>query len=705
MSREARQPLRDDTNVADRCCLRRLFPCFRRPDEVRRDDSVTLSGRGLYGERSELFQSCDDLTALPGLEEATRATRLAQELGVTLRTLRQLPELPAGSDEACQRVQDELLSLEAVLAGKAPDSASAASSTSPAKMKLRKVVNVLKDQKAIGNAPGGLATVMNEMIKILWPRIDKFVEELIHNSIQPSINDSLPGMLKGGVKFPKVSLGDASPLLGPMYINYDKVTGAIEMHVGIDFTSELDVELLVMGLPIGITSFFLRGDLVLLFTPPMTKPPFFGGVQVYFPNPPDVGLNFVGAAKVANVPGLRGAVRGAIDSAVAGVCVLPRRIAVDLDEEDDTDIIDLTYPEPLGVLRFTLYSGDGLVAADTGIFGGASSDPYVVASLGLKKWQSPHISKTLNPVWGDSAGLTVDFPVHDDDQALILKVFDYDFGTADDLIGVAKNAVVKDLMESGTGKQQLNLLQADGSPGGGTVTIAVTWMKLEASKPTAPLSVAGPSEAHLSAKVLTIRGLQDHSEYPFKVLINVVSEEAPATKTASAKTRSLRSFSLTSGGTKSNVLADGSTAPSRPKEQKQLAEALQGIAQNLADKSLGPTEIAEILDVGPKQVEAFLSTLPGNDKSVATEQADLEDRNIRNPVFDEVVQFLLPCCTVDDAASVELVVSDKRQKVLATARIPMSSLLEAPKRLLEGPFETDADGIEVIGSLQLRWLA
>jgi hypothetical protein len=468
-----------------------------------------------------------------------------------------------------------------------------------------------------------------------------------------------------------------------------------------------------MGLPIGITSFFLRGDLVLLFTPPMLKPPFFGGVQVYFPNPPDIGLNFVGAAKVANVPGLRGAVRGAIDSAVAGVCVLPRRIAVDMDEEDDTDIIDLTYPEPLGVLRFTLHSGAGLVAADTSFMGTASSDPYVVASLGIKTWQSPHISKTLNPQWdenaeGESAGLTVDFPVHDDDQALMLKVFDYDFGTADDLIGKTQKAV-RDLHEN-AGRQTLKLLKADETAGGGTITITAHFLKLAPSRPERPLSTLGPSEAHLSAKVLTIKGLTEGAEYPFKVLIKVKRADEAPRKSASAKLRPSKTSVLSGSfsASTSKILAEGATGVSKPKEQKQLAEALQGIAKNLSGppRNLDGAEIAAILDVAPRQVEHFLNTLPGNEADLKEqEKADLDFRSVRYPVIDEVVQFLLPCGSVDDSASVELSVTDKRQKVLATAQLPMAQLLEAPELHLEGPFVTDVDGIEVVGSLRLRWLA
>lgn len=635
-----------------------------------------------------MFQSCDDLNALPGLQEATRSTRMVQELGVTLRMLRQQQDLPKGSGEACQRVADDLKVLEAVITGASSSTSSPTASTVKAEKsptnKLRQVVNAAIAQKS----SGGMAHALNDMIKILWPRIDTFVEDLIHNSIEPSINASLPGLLKGGVKFPKVSLGAASPLLGPIYVDHNKESGAIEMHIGIDFTSDLNVELLVMGVPIGITSIFLRGDLILLFSPPLMKPPFFGGVQVYFPNPPDVGLNFVGVAKVANVPGLRGAIRGAIDGAIAGVCVLPRRIAVDTNDDDDVDIVDLSYPEPLGILRFTLYSASGLMAADRSLSGRESSDPYVVASLGIKKWQSPHISKTLNPVWGDSSGLTVDFPVHDDDQALILKILDYDFGSSDDLIGTS-NIVVRDLLAMGGGEQELNVLKADGSAGGGTLTISAQFLHLAAAKPVAPLLPAGPSEAHLSMKVLLLRGIKEHSEYPFKVVASVIHPaDGRAKKTASA-----------------TVVHTESTRASHPKERKHLSEALQGIAKNLAEKQLTGTEIAEILDVGPHQVKEFLHTLPGSERTKQQQQAEQDFLNVRKPMFEEVVQFLLPCGSVVGSASIELAITDKRNKVLATARMPMPHLLEAPDLFLEGPFETDVEGIEVVGSLKLRWLS
>lgn len=665
--------------------------------------------------RSALFQSCDDLSSL-GLE-ASRPERMAEEMGLTLRVLRQ-QQLPPGGEEACERVAREIAHLEDVLAGRTPAVPASSSETSKppsAKDKLKKVVGVLAMQKDLAIQPGSLANGINDMISLLWPRIGTFVDELVHNSIEPSINASLPGMLKGGVKFTKVSLGQSSPLLGPIVVEHDKTSGAITMHVGVDFTSDLDIELAAMGIPIGITRIFLKGDLVLLFTPPMMKPPFFGGVQVYFPNPPDVGLNFVGAAKLANVPGLRGAIRGAIDGGVAGVCVLPRRIAVDMNEDDDVDIIDLTYPEPIGILRFTLWSAANLVASDVSMFGTATSDPYVVASLGIKTWTSPHISKTLNPEWGEGQGLTVDFPVHDNCQALSLKVLDYDFGSADDLIGMAKTGGVRDLVAGGSKKQTVPLLKEDGEAGGGSLTISAALLTFAEARPRKALAVAGPSEAHLSAKIMTIKGLRDGSDYPFKVRIQVVRSDAEGGTAAAssstvakkaAKPKLKASKSLTFGSApKTPALAEGTTNASHPKEQKQLADALQGIAKQLNQKGMSTEEVANILDVAPPQVEQFLGSFKDAVKAKEQQEAQQKFLNVRDPLFEEVVQILLPCGSVDASSILEMVIVDKREKVLATAPVPMPLLLAAPELSLEGPFITDVVDVEVVGSLHLRWLA
>lgn len=529
--------------------------------------------------------------------------------------------------------------------------------------------------------PGALAPAINDLIKILWPRIGTFVEDLIQNEIAPSINASLPGLVQkgGGVKFTKISLGESSPKLGPIMVEVDKDTGAITWNMGVDVSCDIDVELTALGIPIAITKFCLKGDLVALLSPPMNKPPFFGGVEVFFPNPPDVEIGFGGAARVADVPGLRGAIRGAIDSAVAGICVLPRRIAVDMDDEDATDMVDLSYPEPTSIMRVTLWSAANLVAADSHLIGGASSDPYVVTSLGIKSSTSPHVSKNLNPVWGDGAGLTSDFPVHDGSQSLSLKVFDYDFGTSDDLIGVAQRLEARSLVQDGK-PQTVQLQKANGESGGGSLSISASKLALSLTRPTQAIPL-GPSEAHLHAKMLTIKGLAADAAYPFKVRVQIAGP-----------------------GDKDAALVEESTQPSHPQEQKQLAEAYQEIARNLSAKGSSPEEIAEILEVGVKQVKSYLLTVDDDKLKQQLLKEQLEIASVSRPRFDEALQLLLPCDSVKDTNFVVLTIFDKKQKQLGVARVPLKDVLSAPSLELKGPFTTDSNDVQVVGSLRLRWL-
>jgi len=671
------------------------------------------------------FQSCEDLTGLS--MQVTQYQRMSLSLRASLSALKEM-DLPPEAEEVKKNLENNLQHLEAIMEGRdtskfttpAPPAhevtLGSATATTPAtanqkKLTLKQVVNKAKKHADESMRDGAMAPALNGLIKILWPRIGKFVEDMLQNSIEPSINASLPSMFQ--VKFTKVSLGESSPMLGPLWVEHND-NGAIEFHMCLNMQTDLDVELTVARMLVGVNSFTLKGEMVVLMDPPMDKPPFFGGLQVYFPNPPEISLSFVGAAKVVDVPMLRSAVRSAIDGAVAGVCVLPRRIAVDMNEDDEVDLIDLTYPEPIGILRVTLYSAENLIAADRNFWGGTpTSDPYVVASLGIKSWKSPTVMKTLDPVWGEGEGLTFDFPVHDDCQELSVKVFDYDFASADDLIGVATKQDVKTLIGR-KGKQQLALLQENGDAGAGSLNISASFLQLAHKKPATPLPPLCPSQAHLSVKVFTVTGLQSGAEYPFKVRIQVVkpavgsnsiASQSDSYKSNGSKKILKKSKSMTPAGTEGTVLVEELTNASHPKEQKELAEALRGVALHLHEKMDSTKEIAEILDVSEKQVELFFEA-QGEDKKAlkAHEEAIKEKMNIQHPRFDEVVQMLLPAEACEEASVVEIAVLDKRQKIVGTATIQMQQLQQAED--LEGPFRCqDTENVEVVAKAMLRWLA
>jgi len=512
----------------------------------------------------------------------------------------------------------------------------------------------------------------------------------------------------------------------------------IEVQLGLRFDSDLKVELTAVGVRVGICYVSLDGQLVAVLGPAMAAPPFFGGVQVFFANPPRLDIRFLGAARVAHIPGLRGAVRAAVDSAIAGVCVLPRRIAVDLNEDDAVDITDLTFPEPKGILRFKLLAGRDLVASDINVFGARTSDPYVVAKLGCKSWTSPTVRKCLNPTWGnDGTGLAVDFPVHFESQQLHLRVFDWDFSSSDDLIGVAKSLDINELLSASRGpgraiNTEVPLLSAAGEPGAGKLVVSAEWLELRTLRPEPPLQ--GPSVAHLSAKILHATGIPGGMDSPFHVRLRITAScDIASTTPAGVRVEgedincednsdqlqrhpsllgtmakgiaSLRRSSKTIlRPLPTAIVAEDTTHASVPHASRGLAEGLQCACAALARRGESADEIAALLGVERHQVDSFLDIQRDPAKMCRAAKEAALVKTAARPCFDEVLQLLLPSGVGDAHVLLELALLDKNHKCAGCLQLPLSQVLDADGLCLEGPFRLDR-GAELTGSLQLRWLA
>ena len=97
----------------------------------------------------------------------------------------------------------------------------------------------------------------------------------------------------------------------------------------------------VFEVPIGVKRLSISGQLNVLFHPVSPKPPFFAGVTVFFVDPPELDMDFTGAADFVDLPVIHSVVRSTILEAVRGIAVLPARIAVDLNEDDDMDQVRL----------------------------------------------------------------------------------------------------------------------------------------------------------------------------------------------------------------------------------------------------------------------------------------------------------------------------------------------------------------------------
>ncbi|CAK0825489.1 unnamed protein product, partial [Prorocentrum cordatum] len=371
----------------------------------------------------------------------------------------------------------------------------------------------------------GDAEWLDHLARECWPRVQKYVETLVSETIEPLINRLLPNVLKGSVRFSRVNLGNATPKFGPLEVISSPKVGTIECRCGMRLeTSDLHVGLTAMGLPLGISKITLDGRISVVFRPPLARPPFFGGLEVYMVNAPDLDIEFRGAAQIAQSASVRPAVRTAIRQVISRVMVLPNRIAVDLDDSDDVDIADLKCPDPVGVLRLTVLRAENLLAADFALPGAeASSDPYVVVKVGAHCWSTSVVRQNLNPAWGhDGAGETHDFLVHDPAQELSVEVFDQDMMSSDDIISAATRDPA--LPPGGPGWPRRRRRARAGRGGRGASARQALRRGELAGPPAAALRLLRPALPR--DPVQEVRGLPSDALFPFRVEASVQGSKA-----------------------------------------------------------------------------------------------------------------------------------------------------------------------------------
>mmetsp|Transcript_46996 Transcript_46996/g.105574 ORF Transcript_46996/g.105574 Transcript_46996/m.105574 type:complete len:568 (+) Transcript_46996:38-1741(+) len=516
------------------------------------------------------------------------------------------------------------------------------------------------------NAPAMEAEVLQQLLHILWPRIDKFLGVLVQEQIIPEIDRALPSVLKGSVKFPKVQLGRAVPSFRKMCVK-ERKDHAIVLEVSIDLDSDMDVQIQALRVPLGMKRLKFFGELNVVLQPITSTPPFFGGMTAFFIDPPELDMDFTGAADFVDMPILCDVVRSTILDVVGSVAVLPARIAVDLKEDDDTDQADLSFPDPLGVLRVLLRNGTKLVAADFGM----SSDPYVVIEVGQQRWQSSVVEKTLNPVW--EHGNVVDILVYEHGQKANVSVFDKDQYTRDDLIGSLPRLPLEPLMTNKPANSDL-AITLGGKPAG-SLQISSRWFELSSSPPSSiPSAVAmGPSQLVLAVKLLGMSDLPKAFKPPFVVQVDI--------SVVGIRLKSRKS--------------------QPPKNIKPVAVEVADIARRLAKVGQPIDKIAEITGLEGRAVNlAIVQDVPSV-YAKAKKEAETE-LSATHPAFDQILRVPVPWTSeVVNKSVVSLTVLDRADRQVAAPvqiRLSQAAVAEA-----EGGFALGCGG-SLQAKLSTLWM-
>ncbi|KAH9634119.1 hypothetical protein HF086_001321 [Spodoptera exigua] len=234
---------------------------------------------------------------------------------------------------------------------------------------------------------------LNRILLQVWPNVNSYARNLLKESIEPAVAESLANYKLTGFKFERMILGTIAPRVGGVKV-YDKNLSRDEIIMDVDlfYAGDCDISFVLQRIRGGIKDLQIHGMVRIVMKPLISKIPLVGGLQIFFLNNPSIDFNLVGAADILDMPGFSDILRRCIVEQVAKMMVLPNKLPIKLSDEIPT--VDLRMPEPEGVLRIHLVQAQNLMKKDVSMI-----DPYAIITVGAQQWKTKHIDNNVNPRW------------------------------------------------------------------------------------------------------------------------------------------------------------------------------------------------------------------------------------------------------------------------------------------------------------------
>lgn len=487
--------------------------------------------------------------------------------------------------------------------------------------------------------------------KAMWPRVDVFLRGQLDDLIKEQLYKRLPNT-SGILSVSDLSFGSSAPEVDDIFVRSRKAaegdrrtplgvrglnTKVIDLVIHID---SQDVKACVSAagiFTVYVTSLQIHGILSIGLRASKDTPPFYGGLEIYFLNPPELSIETSGTCSA--IPGLQDILRNSLLDVIKNLCVAPNRHVFLMNPDDDLDRADLKYPAPLGLLRMTLISAENLVAADWNVLSPNSSDPFVCIQIGNKTWQSPTIYKSLNPIWME--GNVAEFLVFDDLQQVTFTVFDEDYHSSNDFIGSASLIPIRNLIDEFGKKQSRIPLMLDGDSAG-SLQIDARWFSLSPTSPSSDIAAKeGPSQMLVAVKLLGVIGMPKGLDAPFRVCMKMDDCE---------------------------VLSDRSY----PKTDANRAKQFRNICSKLEELHLTEEEICKVLDVTHDEFQ--LLKKEGDEFNKFKWKLDMM-RSQLHPEFNCNMYLLIP--NVSDDKYLELSLVDNKSKLIGEVqKVSMGDIID-----------------------------
>jgi len=326
---------------------------------------------------------------------------------------------------------------------------------------------------------------LNNFLEVLWPFLSQFASNKIRDVLEPILQRGLAGMIPGGIELTHITLGDVPLQFQSVKVRrkeWIKREGTIvgaNIHLDTEWNGEMRFDLRALGMEIGVSDIKIEGSLVLSIPQLLDKPPFLGGISIFFANLPDMEQSWQGMGKVADWQVIRRKVKGIIEQQICNLMVLPNRIPVKIAK--DLDMFHLKRPHPKVKLRVRVLEAQNLKAADASwtSFGKmVTSDPYVMVRIGAYSKTTSCVMKSLNPKWDPAKEPPMDFLIDNIIlQDLKITVMDEDTLTEHDELGTAAISMQK-LVDKASTKKDL-----DSTAGSDTTSKFSLWIDLKDEEP------------------------------------------------------------------------------------------------------------------------------------------------------------------------------------------------------------------------------
>lgn len=271
------------------------------------------------------------------------------------------------------------------------------------------------------------------MVDKLWPYTEVALVKLLRETVEPTLQESVPGPLRS-IHFATFDLGSCAPDLGPMVAS-QREGDSVQLDLIVKFKGHANILMDAGIATFGVNYIELVGTLSILLDPIVDHMPIIGGMKLFFLNPPEVHLKFVGLAEIANMPSIQAVLEGTIQDVFADVLVLPNVLCIRWMPEaaqfgDPTAYLSNRLPNC--VLRVVVIEAEGF---------SQEQRFYIKLKFGATSRKTATCRKSAHPSWNE----TCDLMVFDLKQTLCVAMYSSSL-TGDRLVAKSSHLEVGQLV-------------------------------------------------------------------------------------------------------------------------------------------------------------------------------------------------------------------------------------------------------------------